>query len=99
MRVPLHVLYWNDCTVLKLAIAIKKSQQFSDLPILADALEEAGYTDQFMLKDLRTNPRGSRYFLGRILKPGWWPGQVTPHAHFGIEQRGRWIYLNGEKIY
>lgn len=35
-------LTWNDHTVVRLAQAIHDEQRFDDLPILADALEEAG---------------------------------------------------------
>ncbi len=36
---------WNDCTVRKVAQSIYDTRAFDDLPILADALEEAGCTD------------------------------------------------------
>jgi hypothetical protein len=46
VRPPLPVnpsiLAWNDGTVRKLAQAIYDERRFGDLPILADALEEAG---------------------------------------------------------
>jgi hypothetical protein len=38
-------LAWNDGTVPKLAQALYDGRRFEDLPILADALEDAGYTD------------------------------------------------------
>jgi hypothetical protein len=38
-------LYWNDGAVLKLAHIIYDERRFADLPLLADALEEAGCTN------------------------------------------------------
>ena len=43
----------NEGTVRKLAQAIYDQRQFSDLPILADALEEAGCSDQDVLAHCR----------------------------------------------
>lgn len=42
-------LAWNDGTVRKLAAAVYENRRFEDLPILADALEEAGCDDAGML--------------------------------------------------
>jgi hypothetical protein len=39
-------LSWNEGTIPKLAQAIYDSRDFTDMPKLADALEEAGCTDQ-----------------------------------------------------
>jgi hypothetical protein len=38
-------LAWNESTIPKIARAIYEERSFSDLPILADALEDAGCTD------------------------------------------------------
>jgi hypothetical protein len=46
-------LMWNGGTVPKLAQAIYEDRRFSDLPILADALEEAGCTDNDILNHCR----------------------------------------------
>jgi hypothetical protein len=46
-------LTWNDGTVAKLAAAIYDGRRFSDLPILADALEDAGCADAAMLAHCR----------------------------------------------
>jgi hypothetical protein len=46
-------LRWNDSTVPKLAQAIYEERRFGDLPILADALEEAGCTDAGILDHFR----------------------------------------------
>jgi hypothetical protein len=47
-------LAWNGGTVPKLAQAIYDDRRFSDLPILADALEEAGCTDADILAHCRS---------------------------------------------
>jgi hypothetical protein len=46
-------LAWNDGTVAKLAAAIYDARRFADLPILADALEEAGCADAAILAHCR----------------------------------------------
>ena len=46
-------LHWGDSTIPKLAQAIHDSRNFRDLPVLADALEEAGCTDTNVLGHLR----------------------------------------------
>jgi hypothetical protein len=46
-------LSWNDGTVAKLAQAIYEERAFDHLPILADALEDAGCTDQDILGHCR----------------------------------------------
>jgi hypothetical protein len=47
------VLQWNGSVVLKLAEAVYQERTFESLPILADALEEAGLTDAALLGHLR----------------------------------------------
>jgi hypothetical protein len=47
-------LSWNDGTIPKLAQAIYEERAFDRLPILADALEEVGCTDQDMLAHCRS---------------------------------------------
>jgi hypothetical protein len=46
-------LAWNGGTVAKLAQAIYDDRHFADLPILADALEDAGCTDAAILAHCR----------------------------------------------
>ena len=46
-------LAWNDGTVRKIAQAIYDERRWADLPILADALEDAGCTDPVILGHLR----------------------------------------------
>jgi hypothetical protein len=47
-------LAWNDGTVAKLAAAIYAERRFADLPILADALEDASCTDAAVLAPCRS---------------------------------------------
>jgi hypothetical protein len=53
IRLKSSWLAWNDGTVPKLAQAIYDERRFADLPILADALEEAGCTDADILAHCR----------------------------------------------
>jgi hypothetical protein len=46
-------LSWNDGTVVKLARTIYDDRGFEDLPVLADALEDAGCTDEAILGHCR----------------------------------------------
>jgi hypothetical protein len=46
-------LAWNGGTVAKLAAATYEERRFADLPILADALEDAGCSDADLLGHLR----------------------------------------------
>jgi hypothetical protein len=47
------LLGWNEGTVLKLAAAIYEEHAFDRMPILADALEEAGCQDEALLRHCR----------------------------------------------
>jgi hypothetical protein len=46
-------LAWSGGTVVRLAAAVYADRRFRDLPVLADALEEAGCTDAAILGHLR----------------------------------------------
>ena len=46
-------LAWNNSTIRKLAQAIHEARMFAELPILADALEDAGCSDGRILRHLR----------------------------------------------
>jgi len=46
-------LAWNGGTVAKLAAAIYDGGRFADLPVLADALEEAGCDSPDLLRHCR----------------------------------------------
>jgi hypothetical protein len=52
-RVDPRCLSWNGGTVPKLAAAIYADRAFDRLPVLADALEDAGCTDAALLGHLR----------------------------------------------
>jgi hypothetical protein len=47
-------LAWHDGTIPKLAAMIYNERRFGDLPVLADALEEAGCTNEAILRHCRT---------------------------------------------
>jgi hypothetical protein len=48
------ILSWHDGTVVQLARAIYDDCRFEDMPVLADALEEAGCTDESILRHCRS---------------------------------------------
>jgi hypothetical protein len=64
-------LKWNDGTVAKAARAIHEERRWAELPILADAVEEAGCQDRFLLDHCRAGRRHARscwvtnFLLGR----------------------------------
>jgi hypothetical protein len=53
LSVPAPWLEWDDGTVPKIVQAIYDERRFSDLPILADALEDAGCADETILAHCR----------------------------------------------
>jgi hypothetical protein len=53
VTVPADVLAWAGGAAGQVAAAIDTDRRFEDLPILADLLEEAGYTDEAVLAHLR----------------------------------------------
>ncbi len=67
-------LAWNDGTIPKLARAIHEERAFDRMPILADALEDAGCTNADVLEHCRqpgTHIRGCWVIdLLRSLAPG-----------------------------
>jgi hypothetical protein len=48
-----HWLAWQNSTILHLALVVYQDRAFDHLPILADALEEAGCADAALLHHLR----------------------------------------------
>jgi hypothetical protein len=61
-------LKWNGGTVQKIAASIHASHTFEDLPILADALEEAGCVEERILRHLRERmEHGPRCWVLRLL--------------------------------
>jgi hypothetical protein len=53
VNLPAHVLTWNDRTVPRLAGLVYAERRWDDLPVLADALEEAGCSDAAILAHCR----------------------------------------------
>jgi hypothetical protein len=53
-------LSWNDGMVRKMADAIYREHRFADMPILADALEEAGCDRADLLDHCRKHPEHAR---------------------------------------
>ena len=53
VRVDPSWLAWHDCTVPKIAQTLYEERRFQDLPMLADALEEAGCTNTDILSHCR----------------------------------------------
>jgi hypothetical protein len=61
-------LTWNDATVRRIAIAINDEQAFERLPILADALEDAGCAEPAVLDHLRgPGPHARGCFVVELL--------------------------------
>jgi hypothetical protein len=46
-------LHWNSSAPLRIASEIRNTKAFAQLPVLADALEEAGCTNAHILRHLR----------------------------------------------
>jgi hypothetical protein len=69
---PFAVLTWNGRLVIRLASAIYRDRCWGDLPILADALLDAGCDDEGLLTHLRSEGPHVRgcYALDRILGKG-----------------------------
>jgi hypothetical protein len=53
VHVDPSLLRWNDCTVVRLAQAIYDDQRWADMPILADALLDAGCDNEEILQHCR----------------------------------------------
>jgi hypothetical protein len=53
---PPYWRIWNEGTIVRLARHIHEGQRHDELPILADALEEAGCTDEGILNHCRFAP-------------------------------------------
>ena len=60
---PEHWRVWNEGTIARLARHIHERQRYDELPILADALEDAGCTDEAITSHCRQAP---------IHGPGCW---------------------------
>ena len=71
---------WTTATVLELARQVLESNSFEVLPILADALEEAGCNDRTFLVYCRQGPGGrwpAEWVLGGISSEP--EGRITEH--------------------
>jgi hypothetical protein len=68
-QMPRDVLAWNDGTVVKIAQTIQSERRFDDLPILADALEDAGCRDTALIEHCREPGEHATacWVLGRLL--------------------------------
>jgi hypothetical protein len=53
-------LRWNDGCLVKMARVLYDGHRFEEMPILADALEEAGCEDMHVLDHCRSHPRHAR---------------------------------------
>jgi hypothetical protein len=53
ISIPPAVLAWQGGTVVKMATAIYEGRRWEDMPLLGDALEDAGCTDADLLGHLR----------------------------------------------
>jgi hypothetical protein len=97
-------LRWQDGTIPRLAQAIYDEQAFDRLPILADALQEAGCTNEDILKHCRGWEKAP---------PGWWHcrncGRYWQPVHKyddcdtsavceGMEEEARWLPLGGPHV-
>ena len=60
-----EILTWNDGTIPKLAQSIYDDLAFDRIPILADALEEAGCHNQEILRPLPRARTARKRMLGR----------------------------------
>ncbi len=58
--IPPHALTWNNGTVRLIAQQIYENNEWDRLPILADAMEEAGCEDDKLLNDMRTEGHYAR---------------------------------------
>lgn len=56
---------WNDATPVRIAQNIIRTRDFESAPILADALEEAGCTDERLLRYLR-NPAINSFVINAV---------------------------------
>jgi predicted phosphodiesterase len=86
-------LHWNDGTVLRIAERIAAEQDYASLPILADALEEAGCTDLSLLAHCR-NPQSAYrlgcladFLQGKTDTSPWRPGRraILSDIHANLE--------------
>lgn len=63
LDVRVEHVFWNDRTPLRLSDRVARGCEFSLLPILGDALEDAGYENQLLLALLRKGDAGAFWVL------------------------------------
>jgi hypothetical protein len=61
-------LAWNDGTFVKIADAIYKEQQYENMPILADALQDSGCDDADILSHCRVETHFSNCWVLRLIR-------------------------------
>lgn len=94
-HVPCPWLVWNNGTVPRLAAAIYAERRFADLPILADALEEAGCPAAEVCRRCdgtgRMEKNGSDHRCGDCWGDGRVPSPLLAHLRGpGPHCRGCW---------
>ncbi len=72
---------WRTDTVIQLCLAMRQTQEYSALPILADALQDAGCDDEFMLERLR----------GTAKSDPWGEVQVALVLDDGAAESLKWL--------
>jgi hypothetical protein len=79
-------LRWNNGTVTLMAHAISAGRSWGDLPVLADAMQEAGCDDAEVLACLRERPKEARVraVLNMILR------RADPQTLASVAPRKRW---------
>src|SRR5262249_12200120 len=80
---------WLTTIVTRLTEAIYRDKTFDRLPILADALEEAGCTSRKLLKHMRSNAEHVRGCWAMELILAGAPQAVAPKVHGRIAQGKR----------
>jgi hypothetical protein len=61
-------LHWNDRAILRIADGIRAKKTFGELPVLADALEEAGCDNPHLMHHCRAStPHGNACWVIEIL--------------------------------
>lgn len=93
-------LTWEGGTVRKLAESIYQERAFDRMPILADALEEAGCTDETILAHCRgvewcQKCLGSCKLTNHIFDED---GELTKHSTWRCECESGWMPLRGPHV-
>lgn len=80
-------LAWQERTIPRLARRMAEEDDYEGLPILGDALEEAGCTDPVVLEHCRSAGQQMRWswVVGLILEQAWpWPAWPASQARVGL---------------